>query len=118
MKASAPLENLKNEGWKMGFFDRLFGKPPYPSGSKPEVDRLTAELIQIGKGDDFLSEHSGGAFDQNCRHKRAREIGGRLDALGGMRLMEYARDRVRKQLGVNLATHLEYAWDEIGAWVP
>lgn len=102
----------------MGFFDDLFRKPPYPAGSKSEIDHLISELAQIGRGDDFLSERSGGAFDQNCRHKRAREIGERLNTLGGMPLMEYVRDRVRKQLGQQLTTHLEYAWDEIGAWVP
>jgi hypothetical protein len=102
----------------MSFFTQLFAKPPYPAGSKPEVDRMIAELVQIGKGDDFLSERSGGAFDQNCRNKRAREIGARLNTLGGLPLMEYARDRVKKQLGANLATHLEYSWDEIGKWVP
>jgi hypothetical protein len=118
MEPSTKLENLNDEGWKMGFLEKLFGKPPYPPGSKPEVERLVSELVQIGKGDDFLSERSGGAFDQNCRHKRAREIGDRLNTLGGLRLMELTRNRVRKQLGANLAAHLEYAWDDIGAWVP
>lgn len=102
----------------MNFFSLLFGKSPYPAGSKPEVDRLIGELIRIGKGEDFLSERSGGSFDQTCRHKRAREIGQRMNDLGGLTLMEYVRDRVKKQLGETLSTHLEYAWDEIGVWVP
>ncbi len=102
----------------MGFLDDLFGKVPCPRELKPEVDRLLAELIQIGIKDDFLSERPGGNFNGHCHHIRARAIGKRLDEIGGLELMQYAHKKVRKKLGVNLTAHLEYAWSEIGRWIP
>ena len=40
----------------MSFLGDLFTGVPAPSQDKQEVQRLTDELIQIGKRDDFLSE--------------------------------------------------------------
>ena len=36
---------------------------------------------------------------------------------GGFDLMEYVYLRVKKKLGGPLASHLEYAWAEIGKWM-
>ena len=94
----------------------LFSKP-FPSENKAEVDKLIAELIQIGEQDDFLSERPGPPFNGHCRHMRARAIGKRLDEIGSFDLMEYVYLRVKKKLGAPLASHLEYAWAEIGQWM-
>lgn len=100
----------------MSVFRNLFYKPFSPE-HKQEIDSLLAELIRIGERDDFLSERPGPPFNGHCRHMRAREIGRRLDEIGGFDLMEYVYLRVRKKLGLALASHLEYAWAEIGTWM-
>jgi hypothetical protein len=100
----------------MNFLSDLLMKP-YPSYAKPEVDRLREELFRIGKADDFLSERPGGGFNRECRHVRAREIGKRLDELGGLPLMEYVNRQVRRKLGKNLSWHLEACWKDIGKWI-
>ncbi|MDT8899326.1 MAG: hypothetical protein ACPLUL_09370 [Thermanaerothrix sp.] len=101
----------------MGLWDFLARKP-FSREHQPEVERLIEELIQIGQRDDFLAERPGGAFNAYCRHRRACEIGTRLHDLGGVPLMEYVLKRVRKRLGATLATHLSYAWADIGKWIP
>lgn len=101
----------------MGFLDDLF-KKPYPAHAGPEVERLINELIQIGKSDDFISERPGGSFNIYCRHNRAKEIGVRLDELGGIDLMEYAQKKIGKRLSPNMAAHLGYAWTDVGKWIP
>ena len=100
----------------MDFLTDMFVKP-YPAHAKDEVERLIEELLRIGKVDDFLSERSGGAFNRECRHIRAREIGKRLDELGGVDLMLYVNRRVRRKLGKNMSWHLEAAWKDIGHWI-
>ena len=100
----------------MNFLGDLLNKP-YPGHAKQEVERLLDELVRIGKTDDFLSERPGGGFNRDCRHIRTREIGQRLDEIGGLPLMEYANRRVRRKLGKNLSWHLEAAWKDIGRWI-
>lgn len=102
----------------MAFLHSLFGKSPVPRELKPEVDRMVEELVRIGKAEDFLSERPGGSFNAQCRHVRARDIGKRLNEIGGFALMEQIYKRIRKQLGAQLASHLSYAWADIGKWVP
>lgn len=94
----------------------IFGPKPFPSQARREVQELIDELIKIGQLEDYLSEHPGGAFNVQCRHVRCRQIGKRLDEIGGYALMQYAFDRVRKKAGKVPASHLEYAWDEVGSW--
>jgi hypothetical protein len=100
----------------MSFFTDLFVKP-YPAHAQADVNRLVEELIRIGKADDFLSERPGGGFNRDCRHIRAREIGTRLNEIGGLALMEYVNRQVRRKLGKNLSWHLEAAWKDIGKWI-
>lgn len=100
----------------MDFITDLLNKP-YPSHTSQEVDRMLSELVRIGQTEDFLSERPGGAFNRECRHIRAREIGKRLDEIGGLRLMEYANRHVRRKLGKNLSWHLEASWKDIGQWI-
>jgi hypothetical protein len=78
----------------MGFFNSLFGKCPFPPERRDVVERMIADLIRIGKVDDFLSERPGGSFNMQSRHIQAREIGNRLNEIGGVELMEYAQRRV------------------------
>jgi hypothetical protein len=101
----------------MNILSTIFGSPPYPKEHKREVQDLLDELARIGKTDDFLSERPGAGFNGQCRNIRAREIGKRLDEVGGYPLMEMAYKQIRKKLGQNLASHLEYAWAEIGGWL-
>lgn len=99
----------------MQYLKDLLSKP-YEGYHKPEVDRLLEELVQIGKKDDYLSERPGAGFNMQCRHIRTREIGKRLDEIGGLELMEYANRYVKRKNGKTLSTHLEYCWVEIGKW--
>jgi hypothetical protein len=100
----------------MGFLSELFEQAPVRAGDKPEMEKLLAELLVIGKKDDFLSEHPGGPFNMQCRHTRAKAIGKRLYDMGGMPLMDFIHRRVRRKIGAVLASHLEYAWDGVGEW--
>lgn len=90
---------------------------PYPSHSQQEVSRMLDELVRIGKAEDFLSERPGGAFNRECRHVRTREIGKRLNDIGGVELMLFANRYVRRKAGKNLSWHLEAAWKDIGEWI-
>jgi hypothetical protein len=100
----------------MGFFDSLFGPKLYSSHDKTEVSRLVNELINIGIKEDYLSEHPGGGYNLQCRHVRTREIGKRLSEIGGMPLMGWVFEKVRKKAGKIPASHLEYAWQDVGEW--
>ena len=102
----------------MGFLDFLFGKNLVPAKLKPEVNRMIEDLVRIGQQEGFLSERSGGLFNAQCRHIRAREIGERLNEIGGFELMEQINKKIRKRLGTQLASHLSYSWADIGKWVP
>ena len=100
----------------MDFITDLFVKP-YPSHAKQEVERLIDELARIGKTDDFLSERPGAGFNRECRHIRSRDIGKRLDEIGGLALMEYVNRQIRRKLGKNMSWHLEACWKDIGNWI-
>jgi len=102
----------------MSFLADLIGKVPCPAHARQEVDRLIDELLRIGKTEDFLSERPGGSFNVQCRHVRSIGIGKRLNEIGGEKLMEYSLRRVKKKLGKDIFAHLEYAWDDLGQWVP
>jgi len=81
------------------------------------VDELVDQLISIGHKEDFLSERPGGEYNGQCRHRRTREIGEKLNAIGGIDVMWLAFERVRKKVGRQLGDHLEYAWGGIGEWL-
>lgn len=101
----------------MGFLSSLFGSGLYPAKDKREVEHLLSELVTIGIKEDYLSEHPGAGYNIQCRHVRTREIGKRLSDIGGLKLMNYAFDRVKKKAGKVPASHLEYAWESVGEWV-
>lgn len=94
----------------------IFGPKLFQSRDKAEVNRLVDELIRIGIKEDYLSEHPGGGYNLQCRHIRTREIGLRLSDIGGLPLMIWVYDRVRKKAGKTPASHLEYAWQDVGVW--
>lgn len=103
----------------MNIWHALFGNPTIrklPPKTKQEVKRLFEELIKIGKLDDFLSLQRGGAYNRDYHHKRAREIGERLNVIGGLPLMQAARTRVRRKISPVMAEHLDYCWQDIGEW--
>ena len=91
--------------------------PPIPAGKRSEVDKLLTELLRIGQTDDFLSEHPSTTFNRDCRHIRARQIGARLDEIGGIKLMAYVHRQVKRKLGKILGEHLEAAWHNVGPWL-
>jgi len=70
----------------------------------------------IGLKEDYLSEHPGSGFNAQCRHLRARQIGLRLHQIGGVELMLWAFKKVKKKAGKVPASHLEYAWTDVGGW--
>jgi hypothetical protein len=90
---------------------------PLTREQKREVDKLLNELVLIGTHEDYLSERPGGAFDNQCRHRRSRDIGTKLDQMGGYPLMWKAFKIVQKKAGKTLASHLEYAWVDVGRWM-
>ncbi len=102
----------------MSFLQDLFSKP-YPSEKAPEVERLLDQLVKIGTKDDFLCERFTPGFNSQMRNVQARDIGKRLDEIGGLALMEYAHRYVRRKTGKAgkaLAEHLEYCWDGVAKW--
>jgi len=103
---------------RMSFFSDFFNLAPCPPAKREEVNRLISELITIGQKEDYLSERPGRPFNAQCRHEGARQIGRRLDEIGGLELMEFAHRQVKRKAGKNLAAHLEYAWADIGRWLP
>jgi hypothetical protein len=100
----------------MDFLKYLLLKP-YPAHQRDEVNKLIDELVKIGRTDDYLSERPGGGYDGRCHHIRTRQIGKRLDEIGGHELMIFASKRVKKHLKTTLWEHLLYAWQGIGDWV-
>ena len=106
----APLE-----GRAVSLFGSLFNKPQSPADPPSrgtEINAFVAELNAIGLKDGFLSFRPGGKFNEQCRHIRAREIGMRLNMMGGSSLMRKAYERV----DCPKARQLSAAWDEIGNW--
>ena len=105
----------------MGIFNQLFGQDKRGMNltreQKQGLEALVNELISIGLKEDYLSERPGGAYNGQCHHRRTREIGEKLNALGGLDVMSLAFKRVKKKVGRQLGDHLEYAWAGIGEWM-
>jgi hypothetical protein len=101
----------------MDFITDLFF-PPYKAKDKAEVERIIEDLASIGRQDDFLAERPTPGFNGQLRHRRARELGERLNELGSINLMTYVSKKIKKRLGKEKGVHLDYAWADIGQWVP
>ena len=77
-----------------------------PEGAaEEEAGRLILELIHIGRTSGFASQK-----------ERTREIGKRLNDLGGFRGMQLAARRVISVLGGAYERDLEWEWHGIGEW--
>ncbi|MDD4984587.1 MAG: hypothetical protein PHQ43_02185 [Dehalococcoidales bacterium] len=82
-----------------------------------EADRLVDELIKIGCKTGFLASEPGDGFDNNGCSVRVRQVGQRLNDIGGLRLMKIVWWRVRFALSPGSAGRdLGLAWDRIGDW--
>jgi len=95
------------------------------------VERLTAELIEIGRLESYVSSPSE-KYDEHDNHKRARRIGQMLDDIpntwsrrtepaeddrGGLELMREVHSRVAREFpGSTLARELEAIWGGVGYW--
>lgn len=105
----------------MNIWEAIFGHPAIrqlPSEEREEVKGLLAELVKIGKQDDYLSLQPGSPFNVRCHHTGARRIGERLNRIGGLPLMQAARSHVKRKLKAVLAEHLDHCWTDIGEWQP
>ncbi|HSN95344.1 MAG TPA: hypothetical protein VLR89_09835 [Anaerolineaceae bacterium] len=103
----------------MNLLTMLFGDPvinALDAHRKAEVRTMIEKLVTIGRKDDFLSLVPGGDFDMQCHHREAREIGKRLNEMGGLPLMWSVRNSIRGKLKDTLAEHLDHCWKEIGKW--
>jgi hypothetical protein len=103
----------------MNLLTLLFGDPvikALDAHRKAEVRVMIEKLLVIGRTDDFLSLAPGGAFDMQCHHREAREIGKRLNEMGGLALMWAVRSEIRRKMKDTIAEHLDHCWKEIGQW--
>lgn len=82
-----------------------------------ESESLLSELISIGEADKFLCEDVEEGFDSYRRNLRVREIGERLNEIGGFNLMQSICMRISMQIGHCKAREIEMAWDGIGRWL-
>ncbi|NLW72051.1 MAG: hypothetical protein GXY37_04055 [Chloroflexi bacterium] len=105
----------------MNLITLLFGEPAIrtlDSMRKAEVKSLIEKLVRIGQTDDFLSLAPGGPFNMQMHHREAREIGQRVNEIGGLPLMEAVRNTIKRRLKAVMAEHLDHAWKGIGDWKP
>ena len=103
----------------MSILEKIFGYPTInqlPAAQKREVKKLLDDLVRIGQMDDFLSLQPGGPFNSRCHHTQARQIGERLNEIGGLDLMLASRSTIKDKLKATLAEHLDYCWTDIGEW--
>ncbi len=70
-----------------------------------EVDRLVEELIKIGRATGF-----------EAGKDRTRQIGMRINEIGGFSLMQVAALKVLAVLGSRYERDLEWEWHGIGEW--
>ena len=94
------------------------------NGLSARKRNFVAELAEIGMKEGFLSTVAGGAFNEDFRNKRAREIGCLLHEKGGIRLMRKVHAQVLWRLHVKYGLdkniqgrELEHCWTGIGEWL-
>ena len=103
----------------MSLFNRIFGEPEIRAldpQTKAEVKKIVEELVKIGRLDDFISLTPGGPFDIQFHHRDAKQIGRKLNQIGGVPLMFAVRQTVKYKLKDVLAEHLDHCWKGIGDW--
>jgi len=105
----------------MNLITLLFGEPEIRAldpARKHEINGLIDKLVKIGRTDDFLSLAPGGPFDMQLHHREARDIGRRINDIGGLPLMEAVRSTIKRKLKDVMAEHLDHCWKGIGDWLP
>lgn len=105
----------------MSLFNRIFGEPEIRAldqQNKTEVKQMIDQLVKIGNMDDFISLTPGGPFDFQCHHREAKQIGSRLNQIGGVPLMLAVRQTIQSKLKGVLAEHLDHCWKGVGDWQP
>jgi hypothetical protein len=90
--------------------EKMWGNTVY------DTDDLILELVHIGRAGEGKVRAQNGANFVHGSKKRVREIGRKLDRLGGIDLMVAARGAVQSHLGRSAAQHLEATWRGIGQW--
>lgn len=82
-----------------------------------EIECLVDELVAIGREEGFVSTSGPKIYDCYGVSLRAREIGKRLNDMGGLRLMKNVWWRVRLALSPSPASRdLDIIWNRIGEW--
>jgi len=105
----------------MNLMTLLFGEPEIRTlepARREEILSLIDKLVKIGQTDDFLSLVPGGPFDMQLHHREARDIGRRINDIGGLPLMEAVRNSIKRKLKDVMAEHLDHCWKGIGNWQP
>ncbi len=80
------------------------------------MEQMVNELMDIGRGDGFLSLMAGGRFNEKKRNIRAIGIGKKLNEIGGMDAMRMGGEAVSRFLNATKGRELEVCWDGIGNW--
>jgi len=103
----------------MSLFNRIFGEPEIRAldpHNKAEVKKMIEELVVIGRTDDFLSKKTTTIKNIQCHHREAKQIGARLNQIGGIPLMMAVRQTIKYKLKDVLAEHLDHCWKGVGDW--
>ncbi len=106
----------------MNFFSRMFHQRKPNRNPDNEFDQLVEELVKIGRAVEDPKFSSSGFLRkretaEEDRHPRAREIGERLNIMGGWGLMSKANQHVERILGPIPAKELSWVWHRIGDWL-
>lgn len=85
-------------------------------------DSLVQELLEIGRQVKDRSFSASGYMYRNdegglAKNERAREIGQKINSMGGMQAMQAAHQAISEQLGSAAARELEAIWKGIGGWM-
>lgn len=80
-----------------------------------EIGRLVAELIEMGRRDPNPETELYAAYLEKDK-PRAREIGERLNEIGGHALMEQVHQTIVATAPPYSGRHLDFAWDGVGDW--
>lgn len=86
-----------------------------------EVAELAAELVLMAESDPYIDSINAHSF-LGDKKERVRQIGQRLEELGGFDLMLVVHEHITKELGPitpfasAYGRGLELAWDGIGVW--
>jgi len=86
-----------------------------PAAESDESSMLARELVEIGRK--VPQDRYSASWFLSSARGRAREIGARLNELGGIDRMLAAHESVRQALGGVAARELEAAWGGIGEWM-